>query len=141
VLAGRDARFVVRARLRLIGGAQGRTTPIRSGYRPHFECGATWLGGPMQTTGSVYLIDRETLAPGEEGEVRIAPMSPEFWGSVRPGSIIVSHEGSRAMGHATVIEVVRSELSTLPITDFVWRARSTRDSSKTHRRWTSTCGS
>jgi hypothetical protein len=41
-----------------------------------------------------------------EADVRIEPLSYEFWGRVRIGSTISMQEGSRVVGYATIVEVV-----------------------------------
>ena len=71
-------RLLVSARLRLVStDAGGRTTGIRSNYRPTFDLGSTWQGLPTLNDGRVVLVDREELAPGDEGTVTIEPLFPD----------------------------------------------------------------
>jgi hypothetical protein len=112
------------ARLRLVSTADGgRTTAIRSNYRPTFDLGGTWQGLPALNDGRVILVSREELAPGDEGPVKIEPLFPEFWGSLRTGLAIPMQEGSRIVGYATITDVTRSENFTPVVTAFVCRAR------------------
>jgi hypothetical protein len=72
--------------------------------------------------GRIQLIDREELAPGAEGLVRIEPMFSEFWASVRQGAVLPLHEGARVVGHATVEAVLFEGGFTPAIGAYVWRA-------------------
>lgn len=94
-----------RVRLRLLAEG-GRRRPIVSDYRPDWNVGNTWLGAPTINGGPVFLEDRTELAPGAEGLARIAPLVPELWGRVAPGSVITMHEGSHVVGYATVLEIL-----------------------------------
>jgi len=95
-----------KVRLRLLASDEGgRSKPIYNDYRPNWNLGNTWLGKPMINDGRVFLEDREELALGAEGLARIEPLASEFWGHVRPGSVIAMQEGSRVVGYATVLEI------------------------------------
>lgn len=83
----------------------GRRRPIVSGYRPDWDLGNTWLGEPTINGGQVLLLGVDELRPGDACEVRIEPLAPEFWCAVRVGSVIATREGSRVVGHATVLAV------------------------------------
>lgn len=117
-------RLVFSARLRLVStDAGGRKTAIRSNYRPTFDLGGTWQGLPTLNDGRVMLVDREELAPGDEGTVTIEPLFPEFWGTLRTGLVIPMQEGSRIVGYATITDVTRSENFMPVVTTFVCRVR------------------
>lgn len=118
-------RLVFKARLRLLAQGQGgRKQPIRSDYRPSWDLGNTWLGKPTINDGRVILVGDEHLGPGDEGDVRIEPLAPEFWGRVRVGSVIPMQEGSRVVGHATILEIASRPDSFSPeIAAFVDQAR------------------
>ena len=117
------SRLTVTARLRLTPtDAGGRTTPIRSNYRPTFDLGGSWMGKPAVNDGRVMLIDRDELAPGAEGLVRIEPMFSEFWATAREGAVVPVQEGARVVGHVTIARLVFAEGFTPAIATFVWKA-------------------
>lgn len=117
------ARLTLTARVRLVPtDAGGKQTPIRSNYRPTFDLGLSWMGKPAVNDGRIMLIDRDELAPGTEGVVRIEPMFSEFWASVREGAILPVREGARVVGHATVEKVLFAEGFTPDIATFVSKA-------------------
>jgi hypothetical protein len=117
-------RIVFTAKLRLAHTDEGgRKTPIRSNYRPMFDLGGTWPGHPALNDGRVMLVEREVLAPGHEGTVRIEPLYPEFWGTVRPGMVIPMQEAARVLGWATISEVTRAEGFSPAVAAFVCQAR------------------
>jgi hypothetical protein len=96
----------LQVRLRLLSTAEGgKTKPIYSDYRPHWNTGATWTGAPVLSDARVMLEDRDALHPGEECIARLEPLFPEFWDQVRVGAALTMHEGSRELGHATVLAV------------------------------------
>jgi len=96
-----------KVRLRILAADEGgRSKPVFSGYRPDWDLGNTWLGEPTINGASVFLEDREELALGAEGPARIEPFASEFWGRVRPGSVIAMQEGKRVVGYATVLDIV-----------------------------------
>ncbi len=97
---------VLKARLRLLATAEGgRRGPVLNDYRPNWNIGATWDGRPILTDARVFLEDREALQPGDECTVRLEPLFPESWENVRVGSTLAMHEGSRVLGHATILAV------------------------------------
>jgi hypothetical protein len=57
----------------------------------------------------LVLEDVSALAPGEEATARIHPLASEFWQDVEPGLMIDAYEGTRRVGTATVLDVVRPE--------------------------------
>jgi hypothetical protein len=117
-------RIAFTAHLRLVPTDEGgRKTPIRSNYRPMFDLGATWQGRPALNDGRVMLMDRDELAPGQVGTVRIEPLYAEFWGTVRPGMVFPMQEGARILGWATISDVVRAEGFSPAVAAFVCQAR------------------
>lgn len=96
-----------RVELRVLSTEKGgRTTRILSDYRPNWDLGNTWLGAPSINDGRVFLEDCTEIVPGGEGLARIEPLAPEFWGRVRPGSVIPMQEGSRVVGYARILGIV-----------------------------------
>lgn len=95
-----------RVALRLLATeAGGRRTPIVDDYRPSWDLGNRWLGAPTINDGRVVL-EGDSLAPGAEGLAEIEPLACEHWGRVVLGAVIAMQEGSRVVGHATVLEVI-----------------------------------
>lgn len=116
--------LVFRARVRLLSTDEGgKKTAIRSNYRPVFDLGGSWQGLPVVNDGRVMLVDREELAPGDEGTVTIEPLYPEFWAALRTGLSIPMQEGARIVGYATITDVTRSVHFTPVVGMFVCRAR------------------
>jgi hypothetical protein len=117
------ARLTITARLRLTPtDAGGRKTPVRSNYRPMFDVGASWMGKPSVNDGRIMLVDRDELAPGYEGLVRIEPMFSEFWGNLREGAMVPVQEGARVVGHTTIEKLLFTEGFTPSVATFVWKA-------------------
>jgi translation elongation factor EF-Tu-like GTPase len=104
-------RGYVHARLRLERTeAGGRNTPIASGYRPQWDLGLRNDDGAIAyCDAQVRLIGVETLAPGEEADVRLHPALPEYWVSIASGAVLSLYEGNRKLGEAHVVDVVGAE--------------------------------
>jgi hypothetical protein len=116
-------RLTIIARLRLTStDAGGKSIPIRSNYRSMLDLGATWMEQPTMNDAVVMLIDKDELAPGAEGLVRIRPLRAEFWATLTVGAVVPLHEGERVVGHATVEKVVFSEGFTPAVAAFVLKA-------------------
>jgi translation elongation factor EF-Tu-like GTPase len=82
----------------------GRTTPIRSGYRPNW-----WLlvgGNRLNAGGTVELVEAEELAPGGTAAIRIYPFVPETWEPITVGSRLEMNEGPWLVGRAVVSRIV-----------------------------------
>lgn len=95
----------IRARLRLLTTEEGgRRTPISTGYR------SSWAFPPgvhdQRHDGPLVLEDAETLAVGDEADVRIHPLVPHLWPLVAPGLRLEMFEGARLVGEATVLAVI-----------------------------------
>ncbi len=98
-------RFHVQLQL-LATEAGGKANSIRSDYRPSWNLGNLWLGQPILNDGRILLDDGMELAPGMTGLARLQPLAPEFWGQVVVGAVIPMQEGSRVVGHATILAIV-----------------------------------
>jgi hypothetical protein len=57
--------------------------------------------GPLTIEGGF------SLGLGEEATVRLHPLFPEYWPEVAPGMTLSMHEGSKLVGTALVLEVVK----------------------------------
>jgi translation elongation factor EF-Tu-like GTPase len=79
----------------------GRQTAISKGvYRPQFFLGLS------SASCRVDEIDKETLSPGEEGEVEMTLMHPKRWGAeLWPGAKFEIREGSRVVGRGIIRDV------------------------------------
>ncbi len=117
--------LVYKARLRLLSTAEGgRQRPIASGDCPDWDLGETWLGGQFLTGGKVQLDEGQELAPGDEGEVLIAPRFEEGWGGAEFGEEIAMHEGARVVGYATLTGVAwLPSYFTSEVATFAYQAR------------------
>jgi hypothetical protein len=90
------------ATLHLLSTAEGgRQTAIRKEvYRPQFSLGLS------SASCCVDDIDKETLSPGEEGEVEMTLMHPQRFGTkLHPGATFEIREGSRVVGRGIVNDV------------------------------------
>lgn len=90
----------VRAELTLFAGYDRRTVPISSGYRPVFGNVMT----DSLASGSIELMDREEMFPGEHAVVIIDFLI--FSGSLPVGRKMTFSEGRHCLGEATVIETL-----------------------------------
>jgi len=90
----------------LSADAGGRGVPVHSGYRPHHR-----LLGEHQTSGVHDYVGRSTLDPGETAEATISFLKPlAYLRSVTKGDVIEISEGSRVVGHATILAVLNPAL-------------------------------
>ncbi len=84
----------------------GRKLPIFSGYK-----GAHLIREEYLTSGSIELIDGETLYPGETAIAFVNYLTPEFYPhSLWIGKTIDIQEGSQVVGTSKVIEVYNETL-------------------------------
>jgi hypothetical protein len=104
-------RGYIQASLRLLPTeAEGRASPIRSGYRPQWDLGHRTDDGKIAyCDAQVRLIGVEILAPGGNAEVHLHPFFPEHWEHVEAGAVLPLYEGNRRLGEARVIEMVLPE--------------------------------
>lgn len=86
--------------------AGGRTAKTYSGYRPHHR-----LLGVYQTSGVHEYVGRDALSPGETAETAISFLEPlAYLRSITKGDVIEISEGSRVVGHATILAVLNPVL-------------------------------
>jgi hypothetical protein len=93
-------RRVIRADLRLLpSGESGRSSPIESGYRSlaRFEGSASDFGFELE-------LEADRLAPGESGMGRLSFWAVEELPEFLAGQSFELREGSRVVGHGTVLE-------------------------------------
>ena len=79
----------------------GRTWPIKTGYRPGFN-----FIDKKQTSGSMDLLNREDLKPGEEAIVEVSFISNELLGDIKEGTVFKFYEGPIEIGSGKVLKVI-----------------------------------
>lgn len=79
----------------------GRTWPIKSGYRPGFDFKTRGL-----TSGSIKLLNRQELNPGETGLAEISFVSDELIGNAETGSKFKFYEGSTEIGYCKIVRIL-----------------------------------
>jgi translation elongation factor EF-Tu-like GTPase len=100
--------LVIRASVRLLSSSDGgRDTPIRSGYRPSFFFGRMVGDVRSMSDGSIELVGKGTLAPGESGDALIHPHDAAAWASIESGDRLDFFEGARKIGTAIVQSLIR----------------------------------
>ncbi|GIH08467.1 hypothetical protein Rhe02_65340 [Rhizocola hellebori] len=103
-----SANGIIRAELRLLPAEEGgrRTAiPGKGVLRPLWDIGRrTAAGNPDLRVARIWVEYAAELAPGAIGTVRLAPLGPEAWCDLQPGQTITMHEGTPAVGTATIIE-------------------------------------
>lgn len=93
--------LAVTAHIKLLKTEEGgRTAVVHSGYRPNLRFGV------LYTDGAVTLVDRQQAAPGDECEVRVTLVNPDY---VRASLVIGAHfdlmEGPRKVGEGTILAI------------------------------------
>jgi translation elongation factor EF-Tu-like GTPase len=79
----------------------GRTWPIKTGYRPGFN-----FIDNKQTSGSINLLNREDLKPGERGFVEVSFISNNFLEKIDSGTEFKFYEGPVEIGGRRVLKVI-----------------------------------
>ena len=95
-----DRLFKVEAKIELEIG-KGRTWPIKNGYRPGFN----FIDNKL-TSGSIVLINKDELKPGDTAVVEISFISNELLGEIHIGSQFNFYEGSIKIGHGHILKVI-----------------------------------
>ncbi|CAM5490823.1 hypothetical protein [Streptomyces griseomycini] len=99
-----------RAVLSLPSAREGRRRTAFAGQgqlRPVWDIGrVTADGGREMYIAAVWVEGAERLGPGESAPVRLAPLSPDRWRHLTPGTVITMHEGRPVAGTATILQVV-----------------------------------
>lgn len=95
----------VTAFLKLYKGDRKRQSSFYSGYRPHF----LFPNGSL-TSGSIQLVDKSEIYPGEECEVVITFISNKYLGdNFSAGVIGYFSEAAEPVGEIEIKEIVREE--------------------------------
>ena len=94
----------LKATLHLLRTADGgrRTAINRDVYRPQFHLGSS------SASCRVDEIDKDSLSPGEAGEVEITLIHPERFGvDLRSGGKFEIREGTRVVGWGVIEDVTK----------------------------------
>ncbi|MFI7650280.1 hypothetical protein ACIBTZ_29995 [Micromonospora sp. NPDC049460] len=101
---------VIRADLALSSPeAGGRRTAIPGAgvLRPMWDIGhRTSAGTPDLAIARIWVEFAPALEPGQQGTVRLAPLTPPRWRHLTPGDVITMHEIAEPIGIAEVIGVL-----------------------------------
>jgi translation elongation factor EF-Tu-like GTPase len=95
-----NSLFKIEAEIK-INEEGSRTWPIKTGYRPGFN-----FIDEKQTSGSIDLLDKEDLKPGEHSIVEICFVSDVLLGNIKPGTEFKFYEGPVEIGSGKVLNVI-----------------------------------
>jgi len=93
--------------LRLFGDAEGgRTGPVAVGYSPDWITGQRTPDGDDFHMGRIAWLEVDPLWPGHQSRAVVETFWPDGrgWTHLRTGDLLSVHEGSRAIGTATVVD-------------------------------------
>jgi translation elongation factor EF-Tu-like GTPase len=92
------------ARIKLLKTEEGgRTSFVRSGYRPNIQFGG------LYTDGAFTFLDRQQAYPGDECEVYITFVRPDYVKEyLRVGACFAMMEGPRKVGEGTILSLSRA---------------------------------
>jgi translation elongation factor EF-Tu-like GTPase len=101
---GNIKMLTIRAAITLLpSGHGGRVAAIGSGYRPNLRF------GELYTDGSVQLVGRSSLSPGEACDADIALVNPDYVKDfLQVGAGFDITEGGRKIGAGTIHGLSRS---------------------------------
>ena len=91
----------ITARIRLLTTEEGgRTSCVRSGYRPNIRF------GDLYTDGALTLLDRQQASPGDECDVRVTFVNPAYVREhLQVGARFEITEGSRKVGEGAILAI------------------------------------
>lgn len=103
----RDRVVDIEVRVRFLSEEEGgRSKPVYSGYRPHFQ-----VTEGLQTSGEHRFLEKEVVQPGEEATANILFIAPEHHPkTIWIGKEIEIKEGSRLIGRAVVTKIFNQSL-------------------------------
>ncbi|SHG42565.1 hypothetical protein [Pedobacter caeni] len=78
-----------------------RTWPIKNGYRPGFN-----FINESQTSGSIKLLEKDSLKPGDLGRVEISFVSDALLGKIDFGTEFKFYEGRNEIGKGKVLQIL-----------------------------------
>lgn len=104
ILALVNKMYKVKAKITLFSGIGKRQTPFISGYRPLFSI----PGMPYRVSGSIHLMDRDQMTPGETAEVEIIFFDHEnLFDLLEENPVFTFSEGFEELGEGKVVKVFR----------------------------------
>ncbi len=112
---GETLHGIIRADLQLIApDAGGRRTPVpgTGQLRPMWA-----INHPASGSGSdlhvarIWVESATEIGPGEQGSIRLAPLTPANWHHLAPGDVITMHERQPVSGTATITEIKHPQAS------------------------------
>ncbi|WP_212531531.1 hypothetical protein [Actinospica durhamensis] len=75
--------------------------------RPMWDIGhRTSAGGPDLAIARIWVEFAPSLEPGQQGTVRLAPLTPSRWQHLTQGDVITMHEIALPVGTAEIITVL-----------------------------------
>jgi translation elongation factor EF-Tu-like GTPase len=91
----------VTARIKLFKTEEGgRTSYVRSGYRPNFRF------GDLYTDGALTFLDHQQVYPGDKCEVRVTFANPDYVRAyLRVGACFDITEGPRKVGEGVILSI------------------------------------
>ena len=85
----------------------GRSTPIKSGYRPHIK----FPFSKMMTSAQQKFINQDIVNPGETVNAEIMILSPNFFKHMlKVGMEFKVGEGSKIVANGKLIKILNSDL-------------------------------
>ena len=95
----------VTARIKLLKTEEGgRTSCVRSGYRPNIRF------GDLYTDGALIFLDHQQVCPGDKCEVRVAFANPDYARAYfRIGACFDIMEGSRKVGEGVILAILEDQ--------------------------------
>ena len=85
----------------------GRTTPVRSGYRPQIK----FAFDEMQTSGQQQFINQELVFPGDRVNAEIKLLAVDHLAhKLKERMRFEFREGSRLIGHGKILRIVNEKL-------------------------------
>lgn len=92
--------FTIQANITLVSEG-GRKLPIKSGYRPGFN-----FIEDKQTSGSIKLLNQDSLCIGESSDVEVLFFSDSLLGDIKEKTTFNFFEGGVLVGFGNVIKII-----------------------------------
>ncbi|MEY9892933.1 hypothetical protein ABIA31_006611 [Catenulispora sp. MAP5-51] len=71
----------------------------------------TDTGEPDLAIARIWVKFATALEPGQNGSIRLAPLTPQRWRHLTPGDLITMHEVAAPIGVAEIVSVLPPVLS------------------------------
>ena len=110
-----SANGMIRADLVLATPEEGERRSAIPGagvLRPMWDIGLrTSTGEPDLAIARIWVEFAPALEPGQNGSIRLAPLTPQLWRHLTPGDLITMHEVAAPTGVAEIVSVLPPVLS------------------------------